>query len=129
MNKFYFLSSIALFFISCTTSIGYMGESAMPTNKVDFFVDPSSITKNYKVIGKGYVQHVGLGSMPEKIQEKAILKGMEIGADAVLVQEYWTTDSGTSINTSYGLDSTRKKVITSRDSGSNGFSITYLKYQ
>jgi hypothetical protein len=121
------ISSLALFIlVSCSTRISYMGESSNPTSKVDFFIDPSSITKNYKVIGKGYLQYVGRA---EKIQEQAILKGMEIGADAVLVQEYWTTDSGTSINTSYGLDSTRKKVITSRDSGGNGFSITYLKYQ
>lgn len=126
MNKFYLISSMALFLISCATRISYMGESSNPTNKVDFFIDPSSITKNYKVIGKGYLEYPGKA---EKIQELAILKGMEIGADAVLVQEYWTTYSGTSINTSYGLDSTRKKVITSRDSGGNGFSITYLKYQ
>ena len=126
MNKIYLLSSLALFLVSCTTRIGYMGESAIPTNKVDFFIDPASITKSYKVMGKGYLQYAG---SPEKIQEQAILKGMEIGADAVLVQEYWTTDSGISINTSFGMDSTRKKVITSRDSGGNGFSITYLKYQ
>jgi len=126
MNKFYLISSVALFLVSCSTRVSYMGESLNPTNKVDFYVDPSSITKNYKVIGKGYLQYPGKA---EKIQEEAILKGMEIGADAVLVQEYWTTDIGTSINSSYGVDSTRKKVITSRDSGGNGFSITYLKYQ
>lgn len=126
MNKFYLLSFFALLLVSCATRISYMGESANPTDKVDFFIDPSSITKNYKVMGKGYLQYVGRA---EEIQKQAILKGMEIGADAVLVQEYWTTDSGTSINTSYGLDSTRKKVITTRDSGGNGFSITYLKYQ
>ena len=127
MNKFYLVSYIALFLFSCTTRIGYMGETATPTSKVDFYIDPTSITKNYKVIGKGYLQN-NIGT-PEKIQEQAILKGMEVAADAVLVQEYWTMDNGISINTRVGVDSTRKQVITSRDSGGNGFSITYLKYQ
>jgi hypothetical protein len=128
MNKFFLLSTVAFFLLSCSSRIGYMGESSKPTDKVDFFVDPASITKTYKVIGKGYI-NMNYIERPEKIQKKAILKGMEIGADAVVVQEYWTADNGFSINTSFGVDSTRKKVITSRESAGNGFSITYLKYQ
>ncbi len=130
MNKLYLLLFVSIVFASCATEVNYMGESSSPTSKIDFFVDASSITKNYQVIGKGFIrQKVGPEPKPEKIQQKAMQKGMEIGADAVLVQEYWVSDHGTGINTTYSVDSVRRSVISSRETVGNGFSITYLKYR
>ena len=88
MNKIYF-SFLVIIFSACSPHINYIGNSFSPTKDPDFYVDEKSIDKPYKVIGKGYP--AGVGSLAVKtLQKKAIEKAKKEGADAVLVQDYFT---------------------------------------
>lgn len=88
MTKNYFsLFSIALLY-SCTPTLNYLGNSYQPTKSVDIYVDESAITKEYTIMGKGYV-HSYSESVPESIQQKAISKAKQKGADAVLFKDFF----------------------------------------
>jgi hypothetical protein len=133
MKQIYFFSSLILLFSSCTLGIKYVGSASAPTSHVDVFVDKGSIKKSYEVVGKGYVDGIANSSRAEKIQSKAIEKAMKKGADAVLIQDYYVPNTGTSINTVLRSDSIAKgKVIVGNTSiqatGTGGFTIHFLKY-
>jgi hypothetical protein len=114
------------------TQISYIGNSFEPTQRVDVFVDESSVTTPYKIIGKGYVK-ASFFTKVEEIQEKAILKAKEKGADAVLIKDYYVPNTGAAINTSMRTDSLGKGTVsigqtTVQQTGSSGFNVLFLKY-
>lgn len=133
MKQVYFFSSIILLLASCSPRINYLGTTSDPTSEVDVFVDESAIKKNYDIIGKGYVDTRLPGrNSHEKIQSKAIEKAMKKGADAILIQDYFT-GNGTTVNTTAKKDAISKDVITVRNTnvqpaGENGFVVYFLKY-
>jgi Icc-related predicted phosphoesterase len=99
---------------------------------VDVYVDESAVTNPYKIIGKGYVKSYPFTKV-EEIQEKAILKAKEKGADAVLIKDYYVPNTGAAINTSMRTDSIGKGTVsigqtTVQQTGSSGFNILFLKY-
>jgi hypothetical protein len=121
-------------FISCSTSINYLGSSSAPTSQVDVYVNEAAIKKAYDIVGKGYVNYgIVNNKTVEKIQNKAIDKAKQKGADAVLIKDYFIPNTGTSINTTTRRDSIAKGVITERNTavqstGSSGYTILFLKY-
>jgi hypothetical protein len=105
MTKIYiYLLSIALF-TSCTPTLNYLGNSYEPTKSVDVYVDESAITKEYTIMGKGYV-HFYSEAVPESIQQKAISKAKQKGADAVLFKDYFVPVAQTQSRTRTKKDST-----------------------
>lgn len=131
MKKIYPLAFIILF-ASCNTRLYYMGISSTPTSKVDVFVDASAIEKPYTIMGKGY-QESSLVTK-EKLQEQAIRKAREKGADAVLFQDYFLTSEGTH---AYGLsipDSSGRTITALPKNSteavlSSRINILFLKYR
>ena len=134
MKKYYFLLFLPLSF-ACTvgTQISYIGNSFEPTKQVDVYVDEVAITNPHVVIGKGYIKR-NYFSKVEEIQEKAIKKAKEKGADAVLIKDYYIPNTGTAINTTMRTDSVGKGTVsigntTVQATGSFGFTVLFLKYR
>jgi hypothetical protein len=132
MNKIYFLFLI-VFFPSCATTINYLGNSYTPTKDPDLYVSEKSIERPYKIVGKGYPRIRAFGHIPEKIQQKVLEKAKKIGADAVLVQDYYTLNTGANISSFYRSDSLGKGLITIGNStvtntGLSEFIVFFLKY-
>lgn len=86
MTKFYLLFASVSLFSACSPTLNYLGNSFQPTQNVDVYVDESSISKDYSIMGKGYVFHYG-HTIPESLQKKAITKAKQKGADAVLFKD------------------------------------------
>jgi hypothetical protein len=80
------------FLLSCAPKINYLGNSFQPTNKVDVYVDESAISRDYTIVGKGYVRTY-VYSVSESIQKKAVNKAKQKGADAVLFKDYFVPTS------------------------------------
>ncbi len=134
MIKYYTL--LLILFYSCGTKLNYLGSSYTPSKNVDVYVDASAIKKPYTIIGKGYMVY-GYGfdskSRIEDIQERAIKKAKEKGADAILFNDYYIKEDGASIHSVTKTDSIGKGLITVQ-SGSVGpvisskRDILFLKY-
>jgi len=134
MIKYYALLFIAL--SSCGSHLNYLGNSYTPTKKVDVYVDASAIKNPYTIIGKGYMEY-GVGvyskSRIEKMQAKAIAKAKTKGADAILFQDYYFKENGTSIQTVTKADSVGKSLVSVQTGNispiiSSRTDILFLKY-
>ena len=133
MYKIYFSFFFILLYSSCLNKINYLGNSYVPTKEPDFFIDETNIERPYKIIGKGYPE--GFGSLLlERLQQKAIKKAKEKGADAVLVQDYYVVRTVASSNSIYrdtagkGLITTGNSVFVNGDYDCTRFVILFLKY-
>ena len=126
MRKIYSLALI--FLISCGTHVRYLGSSFNPTDKVDVFVTRSSVNKPYQVIGKGYIErHLYSKSSVETIQKKAVEKAKSHGANAVVIEDYYVLNNGTTITSHVDtLNNTQTTNIS--PTISSGFTILFLKY-
>ena len=121
---------LAIFIFSCATRLNYLGSSLKPTTHVDVFVDAAAIKRSYTIIGKGYQESTLVSK--ERMQEQAISKAMEKGADAVLFQDYFITDD----KTAYAVtkpDSSGKTLTAQNNKPSSSIvssqiSILFLKY-
>jgi len=112
MIRFYFLIIVVL--SSCGSHLNYLGSSYSPTKNVDVYVDASAIKHSYTIIGKGYMEYsVGAYSKSsiEKMQAKAIQKAKSKGADAILFQDYYFKENGTSVQTITKADSVGKSLV------------------
>ena len=65
MYKIYF-PLIAIFSISCSTKIRYIGQSHPSTKTIDVYIAEKSIKQPYEYIGKGYLGGYVLHHNPEK---------------------------------------------------------------
>ncbi|MDZ4810636.1 MAG: hypothetical protein SGI96_20550 [Bacteroidota bacterium] len=132
MYKIY-LPFIAIFLISCSTKIRYIGKSLPPTKNVEIFIAEKSIKSPFDLIGKGYLSKFGLSS-PDKIQKKAEKLAREKGADAVLITDYYITNTEeVNISSIYRTDTTNHGIITTgnttvKPSIATGYNILFLKY-
>lgn len=122
-------------FFACTSKLNYLGSSYAPSKNVDVFVDASSIKKPYTIIGKGYMEYPYFSkSRIEKMQTKAVAKAKAKGADAVLFQDYFITQDGSSVHMVTKTDSVGKGLVTVQ-TGTVGpivslrTDILFLKYQ
>ena len=138
MKKIYTIPFIALFLISCSLKVRYLGAKDIPVQKVDVYVDVASIPREYIIMGKGYPnRHFSIRGMinNEKLQKKAMLKGKSIGADAILFREVYINHQGIHINSISQSDSIAKTVIASTSSTINQMNgylqneILFLKYK
>jgi hypothetical protein len=133
MRTIYFLSLLlSLVFISCSTKIRYIGKTLPATDKVDVYVDESSVKQPFEYIGKGYVAGFGAHN-PEKIQQKSIRKARKNGADAVLIIDYYTDDEITTITRTRRSDTIGRSLIRTDNTvisptATTGFNILFLKY-
>lgn len=132
MQKLYF--AVLFILSSCATRINYIGNTNSPTTHVDIYVTEKAIKKPYEVIGRGFLFR---GSFYRKFQEtmqrKAIKKAKEIGADAVLFQEYALLVPGNNISSVFRTDTIQHGVITTGNTNisptiTSGFNISFLKY-
>jgi len=125
-----FLSSCA---IQVTPKMDYLGANYTPTKEIDIYVDERSIDHQYKIIGKGY-PHLDIFTQSiEKLQETAVEKAKKIGANAILIKDYYTPSMGAQANSFYRTDSLGKGTITTgsttiTNDGSMGFIVLFLKY-
>lgn len=123
--------SVILF--SCySAQVHYIGSNYSPTKKVDVFVDATAIKKPYTVMGKGYFSTV-YERASERLQENAVYKAKEKGADAVLFQDVLLLSDGRSLSGVSKTDSVgRSSVTVSRTSISpvvtSKREILFLKY-
>ena len=132
MYKVYF-SLATLLFISCSTKIRYVGNTYPSTRDVDVYVTENSIKKPFNYVGKGYVAGFGPKN-PEKVAAKSIQKARKMGADAILILDYYVPYTGTSMNSVYTADSIGKRLITTGNTqivstGTTGYNILFIRYQ
>lgn len=130
MIKIY-TSLLATLLFSCSTRLNYLGTSSTPTKKVDVYVDPSAIKRPYTIMGKGYQESNIISK--ERMQEQAVMKAKEKGADAVLFVDYFITDNEVYSYSMLHPDSTGKALKMNNRSPSavvnSQVSILFLKYQ
>jgi len=135
MIKFCLLLFLIVF-SSCGSHLTYLGSSYTPTKNVDVYVDASAIKHSYTIIGKGYMEY-GVGvyskSRIEKMQAKAIQKARAKGADAILFQDYYFKENGTSIQSVTRADSIGKSLVSVQTGNvspiiSSKTDILFLKY-
>lgn len=131
--KHIYLPAIFFAIASCSTAVRYIGTSLEPTSNVDVYVTESSIGRPYQVIGKGFLNYKVFPN-PEKIQDKAIAKAKEKGADAILIIDYLTFNTMGIINTRSRLDSTGSSLHGSsatsiKGSSSEEFEIFFIRYK
>jgi len=130
MIKFYLLFTSLVCFSCSIHQHGYLGSSYTPTKNVDVFVDASSIKKSYTIIGKTYVETDTFTNL-DRIQQNAIEKAKQKGANAILFQDYLFQDGGTvqtvskrdsNSSSSVKVRTTTTPVVTTR------LDILFLKY-
>lgn len=134
MFKIYSILILSVLLASCySAQVHYMGSSYNPTRKIDVYVDASAIKKPYTVIGKGYTNNIYERAL-ERVQDNAIVKAREKGADAVLFNEVFILRDGTSISGTSKADSIGKSLVTVSQAYvspvvSSRREILFLKYQ
>lgn len=129
MRKIFTCSLFPFLLASCGTRVGFVGTEHTPTTHVDVYISRPAVTKPYEIIGKGYVDHMGLGSTSEAIQRKAVAKARKKGADAVVIEDYFLLNNSTSI--SVQTDSARSTVGFGQTNPalSTNFNIFFIKYK
>jgi hypothetical protein len=128
MRKIYTLL-ITIFLISCGTHVRYLGSSFSPTNNVDVFVSRDLVNKPHQIIGKGYIERRPYSrASVETIQKKAVDQAKSHGANAVVIEDYFVVNNGTTITTH--IDTVRN-VQTANISPiiSSGFNILFFRYK
>ena len=125
---------ISLTLCSCfpTGHINYLGDSFPPTQRVDVYVDASAIRKAYTIIGKSSIDRTHFFSTDERIQQAAVEKAKEKGADAILFKDY-TVIRGNTIQTvtksdSVGSTSTAIRTTAISPTETIMWDILFLKY-
>jgi hypothetical protein len=132
MIKFYALL-LSVMLSSCfAPALNYLGSSYTPTQDVDVYVDASAIKKPYTIMGKSYYEMRGLITL-EAIQQAAIEKAKQKGADAVLFRDYFIQE-GASVQTvtksdSIGGSSVRVRTTTAAPIETTRLDILFLKYE
>lgn len=111
----------------------YLGEKGEPSTRIDVFINENAIGKPYTLIGKGSLGK-GFPLSPEKLQTLAMKKGMEVGADGVLIQEYYVPNNGTSITTTQSTDSVGKGTVSGSTTviqplAYTGYQVYFLRYK
>jgi hypothetical protein len=132
--KLLYTTIILLFTSACATRLHYIGNSFTPSQSVDLYVDPSSIEKPYTIVGKGYIKE-GMGSTNyiKRIQPLAINKAKQKGADAVLIQDFYTQGAA-DLHTLSRTDSVGKGTVTVGNTSLlqpnfQNFTVLFLKYK
>ena len=107
MSRIYLLIFPSFFLVSCfSVNVRYLGTELSPTKQVDVYVDPSAIKKPYTIIGKGYPDYgVYMQGELELMQEKAIKKARQKGADAILFQDVYLVNEGSPAGSVHRTDS------------------------
>jgi hypothetical protein len=124
---------LSILLSSCfAPALDYLGSSYTPTRDVDVYVDASAIKRSYSVMGKSYVDIRGLITL-EKVQQAAVEKAKQKGADAILFRDYFIQD-GASIQTITKSDSIegasiRVRTTTAAPSETTRLDILFLKYE
>jgi tetrahydromethanopterin S-methyltransferase subunit C len=131
MTKIYTTIIISVLFISCS-KMSYVGQTYSPTQRIDVYVTPSSISHPYLICGSGYMHGFAVVN-PAKIQKKALKLAKEKGADAVLITAYYNPSPGYSINNVSRSDSLGKAVVTTKQTvvtplSGREFAINFIKY-
>jgi hypothetical protein len=132
MHNIYFIL-LSILLVSCTTSIRYIGQTRPVTKKVDVYIAEQSIRQEFEYIGKGYISGFGYQN-PETIQQRAVQKAKTVGADAVLIKDYISTETaGATVTTVQRSDSIGKSLFTTGNSVisptvTTGFQILFIKY-
>lgn len=133
MKLFYAVCFLLL--SSCTTRLRYIGNSFPQSRQVDIHVDPSSITKPYTIMGKGFVSTSQLASDKyiEKIQPLALKKAKQKGADAILIQDDYLVAATMGVRTTLRTDSVGRGRVavgstTIQPSTEQRFTVLFLKY-
>jgi hypothetical protein len=131
--RYIYFSFAVILFLSCSTKIRYVGNTYPATNKVEVFVTEKSIKQPFDYIGKGYVAGFGPKN-PEKIAAKSIQKARKMGADAILINDYYMPYTGTAINTVYTTDTVSRGIVrtgttTVSPTVTTGYQILFVKYR
>jgi len=127
MIKFYLPPMLLVCFSCSVHQHGYLGSSYTPTKTVDVFVDPSSIKKSYTIIGKTYFEPDTFTNL-DRIQQLAIEKAKQKGANAILFQDYLFQDVGTVRTVSKVDSSSLVRLRTSAPVVTTRLDILFLKY-
>jgi hypothetical protein len=132
MIRFYPLL-ISFTFCSCflPRHLDYIGASYSPTKIVDVYVDASAIKKPYTIMGKTYIETTPLTNL-ERVQQDAIEKAKQKGADAILFRDYIIQDGGSfqtvTKSDSIGGSSVRVRTTTATPIETTRLDILFLKY-
>ncbi|HTM93685.1 MAG TPA: hypothetical protein VL095_14790 [Flavisolibacter sp.] len=93
MIKLYSLLLSVLLSSCFAPALNYLGSSYTPTKDVDVYVDVAAIKKRYTIMGKSYFEMSAFFTL-EQVQQAAIEKAKEKGADAILIRDYFTQEGG-----------------------------------
>lgn len=131
MIKLYSLL-LSILLSSCfVPRLDYLGNSYTPTKNVDVYVDASAIKKSYIIMGKTYIETNALTNL-ERVQQAAIEKAKQKGADAILFQDYIIQDGSTfqtvTKSDSIGSSSVRVRTTTATPDVTKRLDILFLKY-
>jgi hypothetical protein len=132
MIKLYSLLLSVLLTSCFAPALNYLGSSYTPTKDVDVYVDVAAIKKRYTIMGKSYFEMSAFFTL-EQVQQAAIEKAKEKGADAILIRDYFTQEGG-SIQTitksdSIGGSSVRVRTTTAVPTETTRLDILFLKYE
>lgn len=121
---------------SCSSKIGYIGQSYTATDKIDVYISDRAISQPFQYMGKGYLvkQPYALTTSYGKIQRMAESLGKKKGADAVLITDYHIPNTGgATITTVNRTDSIGNGIVQTgtavvQPSSASGFNILFIKY-
>jgi hypothetical protein len=132
--KLFYTALVIFFASSCATRLHYIGNSFPESQDVDLYVDASAIQKPYTIVGKGYIKE-GIGSLNyiKRIQPLAINKARQKGADAVLIQDFYTPPAA-DLHTLLRTDSVGQGTVTVgnttvQQASFQNFTVLFLKYK
>lgn len=80
----------------CSSALQYMGTTngGPSFRQPDLFFAEADIDRPYRVLGNLFLQEDPLLTTAERVQQMMIERAMEIGADALLIQDIETQQNG-----------------------------------
>ena len=86
------LFALCAFIGGCTTT-DYLGKTYPPTQRADVFFSPQDVRRSYEVMGEIRAQADDIVSF-QSIQQKLVQEAMQKGADAILIKNFHTIQTG-----------------------------------
>jgi hypothetical protein len=89
---------VLLFLLAGCASVNYLGESYLPTQRMDLFFSEEDVKKEYKVIGRmeATADADELIYSSDKFTEAILKKAREKGAVGVVILDFGNVMTGTS---------------------------------
>lgn len=115
------LCALCVCIAGCTTT-DYIGKTYPPTPHVDVFFSSHDVTHAYEVMGQIRAEGDDIVSY-DSMQQKLVQEAMQKGADAILIEQVETTETGSTTV----ANQTREKRKKGRESSATTTSSTQIE--